>query len=70
MPRSTEIAATHELTIARIAAVFSLACGAVIDWAICRYQGKGQSELGLLRLLDKFNVYNSASEAWQERAAA
>jgi hypothetical protein len=37
--------------IARIAAVFSLACGAVIDWAICRYQGKGQSELGLLRLL-------------------
>jgi len=37
--------------IARIAAVFSLACGAVIDWSICRYQGKGQSELGLLRLL-------------------
>lgn len=37
--------------IARIAAVFSLACGAVIDWGICRYQGKGQSELGLLRLL-------------------
>jgi hypothetical protein len=28
-----------------------LACGAVIDGAICRYQGKGQSELGLLRLL-------------------
>jgi hypothetical protein len=37
--------------IARIAAVFSLACGTVMDWAICRYQGKGQSELGLLRLL-------------------
>lgn len=26
--------------------------------------------LGLLRLLDKFHVYNSASEAWQERTAA
>ncbi|QDU40507.1 Transposase DDE domain protein [Maioricimonas rarisocia] len=37
--------------IARIAAVFSLSCGAVLDLAICRYQGKGQSELGLLRSL-------------------
>jgi DDE family transposase len=37
--------------LARIAAVFSLACGAVLDLAICRYQGKGQSELGLLRQL-------------------
>jgi len=30
---------------ARIAAVFSLACGAVLDLGICRYAGKGQSEL-------------------------
>lgn len=37
--------------LARIAAVFSLACGAVLDLGICRYAGKGQSELGLLRLL-------------------
>jgi hypothetical protein len=37
--------------IAKIAAVFSLACGAVIDLGICRYAGKGQSELGLLRSL-------------------
>jgi hypothetical protein len=37
--------------IAKIAAVFSLACGAVIDMGICRYAGKGQSELGLLRSL-------------------
>lgn len=37
--------------LARIAAVFSLACGAVLDLAICRYQGKGQSELGLFRCL-------------------
>jgi hypothetical protein len=37
--------------IARIAAVFSLACGAVLDMGICRYAGKGQSELGMLRTL-------------------
>jgi hypothetical protein len=37
--------------LARIAAVFSLACGAVIDLGICRYAGKGQSELGMLRAL-------------------
>jgi Transposase DDE domain len=37
--------------IARIAAVFSLACGAVLDLGICRYAGKGQSELGMLRTL-------------------
>src|SRR6516225_5314458 len=29
--------------LARIAAVFSLACGAVLDVGICRYAGKGQS---------------------------
>lgn len=37
--------------MARIAAVFSLACGAVLDLGICRYAGKGQSELGMLRTL-------------------
>ena len=37
--------------LARIAAVFSLACGAVLDLGICRYAGKGQSELGMLRTI-------------------
>ena len=37
--------------LARIAVVFSLACGAVLDLGICRYAGKGQSELGMLRTL-------------------
>lgn len=37
--------------IARIAAIFSLASGAVLDLGICRYAGKGQSEAGLLRTL-------------------
>jgi hypothetical protein len=37
--------------LARLAAVFSLACGAVVELGMCRYAGKGQSELGLLRAL-------------------
>lgn len=37
--------------MARLAAVFSLACGAVVDLGISRYAGKGQSELGMLRTL-------------------
>lgn len=37
--------------LARIGAVFSLSCGAVLDLGICRYAGKGQSELGMLRTL-------------------
>ncbi len=41
--------------IARIAAIFSLASGAVLDLGICRYAGKGQSELGLLRTL--WNIF-------------
>lgn len=41
--------------MARIAAIFPLACGALIDLGICRYTGKGQSELVLLRTL--MNVF-------------
>lgn len=37
--------------LARIAAVFSLSCGAVVDLTFSRYAGKGQSELGMLRTL-------------------
>jgi len=41
--------------LARMGAVFPLACGAVVGLGICRYAGKGQSDLGLLRkLLDLF----------------
>jgi hypothetical protein len=35
----------------RIAVIFSLACGAVLDVGMCRYAGKGQSEMALLRQL-------------------
>src|SRR3984957_302759 len=37
--------------IARIGAIISLSCGAILNLGICRYAGKGQSELGLLRRL-------------------
>lgn len=41
--------------LARLGAVFSLACGAVVGLGTCRYAGKGQSDLGVLRtLLDVF----------------
>ena len=41
--------------LARIGALFSLACGAVVGLGLCRYAGKGQSDLGVLRtLLDLF----------------
>ena len=37
--------------LARMAAFFSLSCGAVLDLVICSYSGKGHSELGMLRTL-------------------
>lgn len=37
--------------LARMAAFFSLSCGAVLDLAICSNYGKGHSELGMLRQL-------------------
>jgi hypothetical protein len=37
--------------IARVGAVISLSCGAVLDLGICRYAGKGQGEVSLLRRL-------------------
>lgn len=37
--------------IARIGAIISLSCGAVLNLGICRYAGKGQGEVSLLRKL-------------------
>ena len=37
--------------IARIAAIISLSCGAILNLGICRYAGKGQGEVSLLRQL-------------------
>ena len=34
--------------LARMAAFFSLSCGAVIDLTICQYAGRGNSEMGML----------------------
>lgn len=40
--------------IARIAAIFSLSCGAILDLGVCRYAGKGQGELSVFRRLMGF----------------
>jgi len=37
--------------IARVGAIVSLCCGAILNLGVCRYAGKGQSELGMLRTL-------------------
>ncbi|HUQ68901.1 MAG TPA: IS4 family transposase [Planctomycetaceae bacterium] len=37
--------------IARIGAITSLACGAIVNLGVCRYAGKGQGEVSLLRKL-------------------
>jgi hypothetical protein len=37
--------------IARIGALISLSCGTILDLGICRYAGKGQGEVSLLRQL-------------------
>jgi len=39
--------------VARIGAIISLACGAIVNLGICRYAGKGQSELGILHKLGR-----------------
>lgn len=43
--------------IARIAAIISLSCGAVLDLGICRYAGKGQGEVSLLRKM--WNIFQA-----------
>ncbi len=50
-PQSSQQKPGVGFPLARIAAFFSLSCGAVVDLAICRYAGKGQSELGMLHTL-------------------
>jgi Transposase DDE domain len=37
--------------VARIGAIISLSCGAILNLGICRYAGKGQGEVSLLRKL-------------------
>src|SRR5207302_3144967 len=37
--------------IARVGALTSLACGAILNLGVCRYAGKGQGEVSLLRQL-------------------
>ena len=48
--------------IARIGAIISLACGAILNLGICRYAGKGQGEVSLLRRL--WDVFAPAISCW------
>lgn len=48
-PQPTQQASGIGFPIVRIAAFFSLSCGAVLDLDICNNSGKGHSELGMLR---------------------
>jgi hypothetical protein len=59
MPDTPENRAAYPLTfnqkeglpLARVAAVFSLSCGVILDLATARYAGKGQGEVTLFRQL-------------------
>jgi Transposase DDE domain len=61
MPDTPENRAEYPLTynqapgtcfpVARIGAIISLSCGAILELGICRYAGKGQGEVSLLRRL-------------------
>ena len=51
--------------MARVAALFSLSCGAIVDLGICRYAGKGQSELGMLRTM--WDIFRSGDVMLADR---
>ena len=54
--------------IARIGAVISLACGAVVNLGFCRYAGQGQGEVSLLRRL--WNVFTPGDVILADRLTA
>ena len=50
-PKTWNQKANVGLPLARVAAVFSLSCGAILDLGIAKYAGKGQGEVTLLHQL-------------------
>src|SRR5689334_17196174 len=50
-PLAYNQAAGTNFAIARIGTIISLSCGAILDLGVCRYAGKGQGEVSLLRRL-------------------
>jgi hypothetical protein len=54
--------------IARVGAVISLACGAIVNLGFCRYAGKGQGEVSLLRRL--WDVLNPGDVLLADRLTA
>ncbi len=47
---SNQVPGTN-FAIARVGAIIALSCGAILDLGVCRYAGKGQGEVSLLRRL-------------------
>ena len=70
MPDTVENRAAYPLThnqneglpLARVAAVFSLSCGVILDLATARYAGNGQGEVTLFRQLSK--MFTRATLCW------
>ena len=51
VPADLQSEARDGFPVARIGAIISLSCGAILNLGICRYAGKGQGEVSLLRQL-------------------
>ena len=49
--KSTTSRLAWVFSIARLGAMISLSCGAIVNLGFCRYAGKGQGEVSLLRRL-------------------
>lgn len=54
--------------IARVGALTSLSCGAIVNLGVCRYAGKGQGEVSLLRRL--WNILRSGDVLLADRLMA
>src|SRR5437764_2222659 len=50
-PRTYNQVPGTNFALARVGAIISLSCGAILNLGICRYAGKGQGEVSLLRQL-------------------
>ena len=56
---------TGGFPIARVGAIISLSCGAVLNLGICRYAGKGQGELSLVRRM--WDIFRSGDVLLADR---
>ena len=62
VPPDLQPDAGHVLPRRAIGPIISLSCGAILDLGICRYAGKGQGEVSLLRRM--WDVLRPAMSCW------